>query len=61
MFQTKKKLKRKSKYDFMLSNVFRKTCLLWDKVGKYFRDRWQNGACALHAVYINIKTHTQNM
>ena len=42
---------------------FRKSCLLWDNVEKYCRDgqaTWQYGACALHAVYLSLQTHSQN-
>ena len=52
---------------FVFSNVFSplKTCPLWDNVGKYCR-AWQStdrqyGACALHAGYPRLQTHTQNM
>jgi len=38
---------------------------VWDEVEKHLYSRaghrWQYGACALHAGYLRLQTHTQNM
>jgi len=35
---------------FIFSNVFRKSCSLWDNVEEYVTgSRWQYCACALHS------------
>jgi len=48
---------------FMFSNFFfRKTCGLWDNVKNIVEPGMpQYGACALHAGYLRLQTHTQNM
>jgi len=41
---------------------FRKSCRLWDNVEKYCtagQATWPYGACALHAGYLRLQTHTQ--
>jgi hypothetical protein len=43
---------------------FLKFCLSWDVVGKYVeleRQHMTNGACAFHAGYLSLETHTHNM
>ena len=60
------KICRKYK-NFVFNSVFfpRKSCRLWDKVEKILYSgaghRRQYGACALHAGYLRLHTHTQNM
>jgi len=48
---------------FMFSNVFRKSCCLWDNVEKFCRAGQTTddkcGACALHAGYLRVQMHTQ--
>jgi hypothetical protein len=56
----------KIKTRFVFSNFFppRKSCRLWENVEKYLSGtghRWQYGACALHAGYLRLHTHTHNM
>ena len=50
---------------FISSNFFRKAASFISKCTKiqYSRTghRWQHGACALHAGYLRLQTHTQNM
>jgi len=43
---------------------FFKSCRLCDDVEKYTepdRQQMTNGACAFHAGYLSLQTHTQNM
>jgi len=62
----KQQLWRKSKHTFCVHFFFfRKSCRLWDNVEKFCRvrqatDDWY-GACAYHAGYLRLQTHTQNM
>jgi len=47
---------------FVFNNNFPKSCSLWDNVAKYCRagqDIYDHGACALHAGYLRLETHTQ--
>jgi len=40
---------------------FRKSCRLWEKVGKYrkaVQATWQHGTCALRAGYLSAQMHT---
>jgi hypothetical protein len=50
---------------FLSSRTFyRKSRRLWDNVEKCCRSghaTWQYGACALHADYLRLPTHTQSM
>ena len=50
---------------FYHNNSFRKSCGLVDNVKKRCRagagHRWLYGACALHAGYLKLQTHSQNM
>ena len=58
---------KKNRAHILCSKTFpRKQCRLWDTVTNMLRpDRpqatLQHGACALHAGYIRLQTHTQNM
>jgi hypothetical protein len=49
----------------VLATYFRKSCSLWDNVEKYGKcrrgHRWQYGAWGLHAGYLRLQTHNQNM
>jgi len=60
-----KPCRKNQKTHFMFkSSFFRKSCRLWDNVGKYCTPRQatgQYGACALHAGYLRLQTHTKNM
>jgi hypothetical protein len=41
--------------------IFRKSCRLWDNVESIVEragHSWQSGACALHAGYLRLQTHT---
>jgi len=64
MFQTK--FVQKIKTHILCSvTFFRKSCRLWDNAKKCCRagqatDEYY-GACALHAGYLKLQTHTQNM
>jgi len=47
----------KIKTHILCSITFRKSCRLWDNVGKYCRAgqvTWQYGACALHTGYLRL-------
>jgi hypothetical protein len=51
---------------FMFSNVFRKPWRFLDNVETYGRDGQdrmaiQYGTCALHAGYLRLQTHTQDI
>ena len=54
----------KIKTRFMFNNVFRKSSHLWGmREKKYSRvwHRWQHGAYALHAGYLSLQTHSQDL
>jgi hypothetical protein len=59
----RQKLFRKSKHNiFTFGNLKKKkSCRLWNNVEIYCRAGQQHGSCALHAGYLRLQTHTQNM
>jgi hypothetical protein len=64
IFQTK--VVEKIKTHILCSvTFFRKSCRLWDNVGKYCRvgsgHRWQYGARELHAGYLRLQIHPLRM
>ena len=65
MCQTKFVQKIKTRISCLSNIFFFKSCRLWDNVEKYCKNRIghrrQYGACALHAGYLRLQTHTRNM
>jgi len=60
-----KSCRENKKTHFVFSNLFSKIVPFMRKFGKILQSgagrRWQHGACALHAGYLKLQIHTQDV
>jgi hypothetical protein len=63
MFQTKvvEKFKTHFSYPIILFDTPAVYEIMWENIVQPAGHRWQYGACALHAGYLRLRTHTWNM